>query len=181
MLLPGLFDAHCHPSSLDHMVNMTKYRVTTTISMSRTPIDSCDLLRNLPGLSSFITAGNSATSPGSNHAQMSGFPQDQLISSPSDAPWFIANRVGNGSDFIKLVLEAGGLSQAELSALAEEAHRYDLTVATHASQLEAYNMALFAGTDTIQHLPSDGILSHAMIRKMVRHGSTSVPTLTIVK
>lgn len=147
--------------------------------MSCYPIDICNTLRDQVGLTAFYTGGDSATSPGSFHSKLPGYPQDQLIRSASDATWFVANRVGNNSDWIKLVAESGGMNQSEHNALVAEAKRYNMLVATHTTDFYGYQMAIASGTDWIQHMPADKLLTQENIKSMIEQGMASVPTLII--
>ena len=70
------------------------------MSMACGPEPDCNTLRGQTGLADFYTAGIFAASPNSTHGKMGLAPPDQLIYSPADAPAFVFNRVGNGSDFI---------------------------------------------------------------------------------
>jgi imidazolonepropionase-like amidohydrolase len=165
-LLPGLFDAHLHPTTIDDLEALVRYGVTTALSMSCWPIDVFNSLRGQVGLADFYTAGDSATSPNSSHARRPGFPQDQLIRSPADASWFVANRVENGSDYIKVVAEPGGMTQAEHNALVTESHKFGMQAMTHVTGFNAYQMAIQSKLDIIQHLPADFPVNETMARTM---------------
>ena len=181
VLLPGLFDAHLHPTTIGDLEALISYGVTTALSMSCWPIDVCNSLRGQVGLADFYTAGDSATSPNSSHARRPGFPQDQLIRSPADASWFVANRVGNGSDYIKVVAEPGGMTQAEHNALVAESHKFGMQVMTHVTGFNAYQMAIQSKSDIIQHLPADFPVNETMARTMLAQKQVSCPTLTVDK
>lgn len=127
--------------------------------MSCWPIDVCNSLRGQVDLADFCTAGDSATSPNSTHARWPGFPQDQLIRSPADASWFVANRVGNGSDYIKVAVQ----------------------VMTHVTGFNAYQMAIQSKSHIIQHLPADFPVNEAMARTMLAQKQVSCSTLTVDK
>lgn len=92
-----------------------------------------------------------------------------------------------GADFIKVTASGGMLSGgdrphwpnytvAELSAIAEEAHTYDMKVAAHAHSAEGVKRSLMAGIDTIEH---GSFLDDECIEMMVARGAFLVPTLSI--
>jgi hypothetical protein len=63
VLLPGLFDAHLHLTTIDDLEALISYGVTTALSMGCWPVDVCNSLRGQVGLADFFTAGDSATHP----------------------------------------------------------------------------------------------------------------------
>jgi imidazolonepropionase-like amidohydrolase len=92
-----------------------------------------------------------------------------------------------GADFIKFTASAGLLSAgdkahwpnytvAEMQAIVEEAHDCDLPVAAHAHATEGIRRALEAGVDSIEH---GSFLDDDCIERMLRQGTTLVPTLSI--
>ncbi|MDG5776498.1 amidohydrolase family protein [Haloarculaceae archaeon H-GB2-1] len=67
------------------------------------------------------------------------------------------------------------LSQAEMEAAVEEAHRKDMTVAIHAQGNEAIKAAARAGVDTIEH---GNFADEEALRLIEENGSKLNPTLT---
>ncbi len=113
-----------------------------------------------------------------------GFPKDQLITNPSDASWFVANRVGNGSDHIKLIAEGGNgprMTQAEHNALVAVSHQYGMKVMTHTADYASYQIAITSSTNIIQHIPVDKLIDKNMTSTMRRKKQASTPTLSVVK
>jgi imidazolonepropionase-like amidohydrolase len=180
VLLPGLFDSHTHPESIASLELLTSYGVTTALSMSCVPLALCQSLRNQTGLTSFYTAGRYATSPNSTHAILLGNEAgNEFISSPAEANQFVAERVSNHSDYIKLVAESPGLTQAEHNALVLAAHHYGKKAMTHAITYGAYTQAIVSKTDIIQHAPVDQVISQFMIKQILSQGQQVTPTLTV--
>lgn len=179
VLLPGLFDAHLHPSHLNDLETLSSYGITTALSMSCWPEPECNMLRKQVGLTDFYNAGVPATSPNSTHAIFLSIPQGLLIHKDSDASSFLADRVGNGSDYIKLVAENNGMSQEEHNALVTEAHEHGLQVMTHIPDYNSLKMAIKSQTNIIQHMPSDRLIDGAMIRDMLRQKQVITPTLSV--
>lgn len=99
----------------------------------------------------------------------------------------VREEIRRGAGVIKLRLSAQTLmdpksapmeTPAELSAIISTAHRLNRRVATHSAGSSAANqMAIEAGTDTIEHGP----LSDMNIAAMLKHGTAYVPTLLTVK
>ena len=179
VLLPGLIDNHCHPGSLDDLTNLISYGVTTAIGMACLSYDICNALKNQTGLTSFITTGLAAIAPGSPHAILFGTPIEDTISSPAQAPQFVANVFGNHSAFLKMVAEQGGPSQDTLNALVQYTHQAGHVSTTHATTIATYNQAITSLTDSIQHVPDDSVLTTAMVQKILQQNQFVTPTCNV--
>lgn len=92
-----------------------------------------------------------------------------------------------GADVIKLFATGGiphqaktithaTLTQNEIRAAIEEAHRWDKTACVHAMGDEGVIMAAKAGADSIEH---GFVLSDAGVRAMVEHGSVFSPQMAV--
>jgi len=122
-----------------------------------------------------------ATSPGSTHAIILQYPLNVLISSPDQAEGFVANRVGNGSNYIKLVAESNGMTQAEHNAIVYQAHQFGQRSTTHAADYNSYAQAIASGTDSIQHSPKDKVITQDMITAILTQKIYVTPTLTVIR
>ncbi|KAJ4857992.1 amidohydrolase family domain-containing protein [Trichoderma breve] len=180
VLLPGLIDSHCHPLTLEHLGQMSSYGVTTAIGMGCSPEPACNTLRNQTGLTDFYSAGEIATSPNSTHATPPTGPPD-LISNANQAQEWVNQRIGNGSDFIKLIAEANGMTQAEHNAIVYQAHQAGKQSTTHASDIASYKQAVISKTDIIQHSVSDLLLPVDLVKQIIANNQTVTPTLTVAR
>ncbi|PVI08237.1 hypothetical protein DM02DRAFT_511006 [Periconia macrospinosa] len=179
ILLPGLIESHAHPGSTKDLETLSSYGVTTVLNQNCQNYEYCSSMRGQTGLTSFFTAGLSAKAPGSSHANNSNSPLDTLIWSPSQAPAYVGNVFGNGSDWLKIVSEADGPDQATQNALVREAHSMGKKTNTHASDLESYIMAIVSGTDRPQHMPLDGLLNETMLDLMRSQHQYATPTMKV--
>jgi imidazolonepropionase-like amidohydrolase len=113
-LLPGLIDAHVHLpvfSSADALQQNLAFGVTTVVVMWAPPQLVSQLKQfeatNRPDVASVITAGTGATAPGGHPTQMD--PQAARLTptlrSPDEADAFVAARLAEGSDFIKIIYD----------------------------------------------------------------------------
>lgn len=132
-LLPGLIDCHTHPDTFALLGTLSSYGVTTAIGLAIYPDSAGNVLRNQTGLTDYLSPGPAATSPGSTHAIILQYPLSVLITSPDQAAGFVADRVGNGSNYIKLVAESNNMTQAEHNAIVYQAHQFGQQALTHAS------------------------------------------------
>ncbi|KAM0257703.1 hypothetical protein ACHAQJ_004269 [Trichoderma viride] len=180
VLLPGLIDSHCHPLTIEHLEQMSSYGVTTAMDMGCSPEPACNTLRNQTGLTDFYSAGEIATSPNSTHATPPIGPPD-LIFSPNQAQEWVSQRIGNGSDYIKLIAEANGMTQAEHNAIVYGARKAGKLSTTHASDIASYKQAIMSKTDIIQHSTSDLILPLDLVEQIVANNQIVTPTLTVAK
>lgn len=120
-LLPGLIDSHVHVSSffqVEALQQALAFGVTTVVDMWTGPpppgfagVPALRRLKELEALdradlASVRTAGTGATAPGGHPTQMDGGPAARAIptlTSPGEADAFVAARLAEGSDFIKII------------------------------------------------------------------------------
>jgi imidazolonepropionase-like amidohydrolase len=113
-------------------------------------------------------------------------PQDGVINTPDQARYAVRFNIKYGADVIKTCASGGVLSptddvdvpqltQAELSALVEEAHTLRRKTAAHAHGAEAAKRAIRAGIDSIEH---GTFLDDEAMQMMRERGVFLVPTLT---
>ena len=180
-LLPGLIDAHCHPGSVADLHQMSSYGVTTALNMNCPNAKFCESLRNQTGVTSFFTANQGIVGLNSPHAKIFSVAPQACINSTDEAPQFVNWGIGNQSDWIKIVAEPDGPSQAEHNALVAYSHQKGLFVTTHASDSPSYQQAIDSKTDGIQHTPGDGYLTPAMITAMKKNNKWVTPTTSLVQ
>jgi imidazolonepropionase-like amidohydrolase len=180
-LIPGLIDSHVHPPDVSGMQNLTSYGVTTAFNMACRNYTLCHSLRHLPGLAAFISAGLPAIGPNSSHATWQKLPADQLFYSPDQAPYAVAAAFGNGSDFFKITAEKSGPSLASQIKLVQDCHARHKQSMTHAADFISYQQAITSGTDGIQHMPSDQLITKEMIASIIKQGQFVTPTINIFK
>ena len=183
VLLPGLIDAHVHLTGAADLRRLCEYGVTTALDMAAWPPELVDSLRGVPGLTDIRSAGTLAISAGGMHAKLGGIPEDSIVTGPADAERFVAARMAEGADYIKIVAErpgAAGLDQPTLNALVAAAHAHGKAVVAHAAAFGAYAMAQEAGADIITHAPLDRALDTEAVALMVADERVAVPTLTMM-
>ncbi|KAJ7871669.1 hypothetical protein B0H14DRAFT_3439381 [Mycena olivaceomarginata] len=159
VLLSGLIDAHSHPLSIEHLENFASYGVKTAMVMSCYPYAICHSLQNHPGLTGIRFTGVGANVPNNTHVTMgiSTTPVNETITSPSEAPDFVARQLEAGATIIKMAAEHEGptLSQETMNALVVAAHAKGVRVACHAEDYSAVDRALTAQADQSRHVPND--------------------------
>ncbi|MFJ4651932.1 amidohydrolase family protein [Nocardia sp. NPDC088792] len=180
-LLPGFIDAHFHLSDTETPRLLAAHGVTTGLDMAARP-DLARELRNTPGATDIRSAGDPVIGGGGLHAQV--LPPSTVIHGPEEAEAAVAQRIADGSDYLKLVLEApgeGGPDAASAKAVVAAAHARNLLVIAHAASPGAYAMALDAGVDIITHVPLGAVLTKHDVERLAAEARIVVPTLTMME
>jgi imidazolonepropionase-like amidohydrolase len=157
-LLPGLIDAHVHVDNEAALRDALLFGITTVLDMGARPGRAPRLraLRGRPDLADYFSAGVTATAPG-GHGTQYGY-ERPTISSPGSADAFIAARVGEESDYIKIIFEFGSRGQFRnmdvptLEALVRASHRHGKLAVVHVSRAVDAETAIRAGADGIVHI-----------------------------
>ena len=183
MLLPGLIDAHVHLRGPADLEELARWGVTTALDMGSWPPELIQQLR-VTGPTDVRSTGAGAVGPGSPQARIPGRPADSVVLSPQDGRRFVATRVAEGMDYIKVIVEApgrGGLDLPTLTAIVQAAHDAGRLVVAHASHTGAVATAQAAGADVLTHAPLDAPLGAAGVAGAVASRRTSVPTLVMME
>lgn len=187
-LMPGLIDSHVHAyqqfdlplhfgvtTQLDMFTSWPAVQALRERMKAGTNHDAADL----------YTAGTLVTAPG-GHGTEYGF-EIPTLTRPQDAEAFVAERVREGSDYIKIVLDDGHafqmrfgtLDQATVQAVVRAAHARGKLAVVHVSDLASARMALEAGADGLVHLMVDEGVDDELIRLLRRNRAFVIPTWTV--
>ena len=179
-LIPGLIDCHVHIVGADTLATFAAHGVTTVLDMGN-PMALLAPLRGIPGVADLRAAGLVSTSPESAHAKRMHADQAVLVASAADADEWVAARVDEGADYIKVVIDLPGFDQETVNALVESAHARARKVVAHASRWDAVVMAQVAGVDILTHAPLDRPIDSAQAAALVAAKTIIVPTLTMME
>ncbi|MFD6885471.1 amidohydrolase family protein [Streptomyces sp. NPDC059957] len=191
-LLPGLIDAHTHTSDTEQLRRALLFGITTELDMGGTPAVARvvrEAARERDDLADLRIATTGATAPGGHPSQlaelglMEPFP---TVTGPEDADAFVAARVADGADHLKIFIEDGSaigtpmpvLSPETIRALVRAAHERGLRTAAHTLTLRAARLAIDCGVDGLAHAPADGPSDDALVEDAAARGMFVVPTLT---
>lgn len=192
-LLPGLIDAHIHlaPGAL---VRGPRFGVTTQLDMFADPEVLAAAKAEAAArtdVSDVRSAGIGATAPGGHPTQLvhNGlFGDFPTVASVRDVEAFIAARVAEGADYLKIFASSvpgephlPTLGEDVVAALVATAHRHGLLAVVHATDAAAALAAVRAGADGLAHLPFDRPLDEAFVSTVAEHGVFVVPTLTMLE
>ena len=180
-LLPGFIDAHVHLLNEEHLQQLADFGVTTALDMGAWPPSMVDALRNRTGMADIRSAGIPATTAGSTHSHLPGYPAGELVDGPTGAARFVTDRIAEGADYIKLIADIPGPDQETLNALVATSHDHGKRTVAHAVSTAALDMALQAGVNMITHVPLDRRLTESTAARALAQKCVSIPTLTMMK
>jgi imidazolonepropionase-like amidohydrolase len=188
-LLPGLIDAHVHTAGdREALIDAARYGVTTVVEMLAAPANLRTLRQRIvaaPGIEAdLFSAGGAATVPG-GHGQFSdAYP---ALARPEDAESFVTARIGEGSDFIKIIVERGfpdrplpTLDGPTVQAVIAAAHRHDVLAVAHATRAEDVRQAVEAGIDGLAHVRMGGV-DDALLGRILERRVFVVSTLAFAE
>jgi imidazolonepropionase-like amidohydrolase len=178
-LIPGLIDCHVHVVGIDTLATFAANGVTTVLDMAN-PTSLTKPLRGTSHVADLRAAGPAATHPESAHAQRMHAGPVALVASPAEADPWVAARVNEGADYIKIVIDLPGFDQETVDAFVTAAHVREYKVVAHASRADAVTMAQRAGVDILTHAPLDRAIGDEQAAELVAAGAIIVPTLTMM-
>jgi methyltransferase (TIGR00027 family) len=188
-LLPGFVDAHTHvfPGRLEQAL---AFGVTTELDMFADPAGVADLRRETTARAALRSAGTGATAPGGHPCQLVDrglVPPFPTITRPDEAARFVADRVAEGSDYLKVFLEPGTSAgrarpapdAATVRALVAAGHAAGLLVVAHATDGGAARELVDAGVDGLVHVWVD-VPAPDLVAAIAAADVFVVPTLTVI-
>lgn len=195
-LLPGLMDAHVHLplfGAAGALQQNLAFGVTTAVVMG-TNQQGMSQVKQIEAADSFdvasiLTAGPVATAPGGHPTQMEGGARPGSIptlSAPGEADAFVAARLAEGSDFIKIIYDDIAsygkklpmLDEATVAALVKAAHARERIAVAHIGTERHARGAIAAGVDGLAHLFEGTTVTPDFGQFAARHGVFVVPTLS---
>ncbi|GAA3213698.1 amidohydrolase family protein [Dactylosporangium siamense] len=185
-LLPGLIDTHVHVTEVAHLRVAARWGVTTMLDMGCWDAGIPGKLKGLPGLPDVRIAGNLANAPGSHFVKHMGFGPSSTVTGPQDATRFVADRVAEGSDYIKIAVEdpkipgTKALSPETVTAVVEAAHTAGLLTIAHVVSADTLTVAIRAGADIVTHTALTSELDAEFEALLARRQVVIVPTLTMM-
>ncbi|MFG2841401.1 amidohydrolase family protein [Streptomyces zaomyceticus] len=169
-LLPGLIDAHTHTFD-GSLAAALRHGVTTELDMFCLPANlrrQRALAAERDDVADLRSSGVLATAPGGHPSPLMALMADAFgdavgpfdtISRPEEAADFVAARLREGSDYLKIVIDDGSTAGARLpalgartaAALVTAARDAGLRTIAHAATATEAATALTAGVDGLAH------------------------------
>lgn len=188
MLMPGLIDAHIH--AIQGLDTALLFGVTTQLDMFMPPeANAAARAKTKAGgntdIADLYSAGWLATVPG-GHGTQFGAPVPTLAAAEEADAW-VAARVAEGSDYIKIVNEAGEtsgrplptLDAATTSALIAAAKKRDKMAVVHIQTRVLAENALNSGASGLVHIFFDKAGDDGFAKLAKNKGVFITPTLTV--
>ncbi|MFC8074013.1 amidohydrolase family protein [Streptomyces sp. NPDC057307] len=214
-LLPGLIDAHTHTFD-GSLAQALTYGVTTELDMFCLPSNLARQRKTAErdDVADLRSAGVLATAPGGHPtAVMTAMaatldePNDAVgrfdtIEDSARAPEFVAARLAEGSDYLKIVIDDGATSASPspsnptppptptigrdlAKALVEAARAAGLRTIAHVATARDTVIALDAGVDGLAHVWSDKVPGHPdsdeLVHRVATQGVFVVSTLVYIE
>lgn len=189
-VLPGLIDAHVHAYG-NARADALRMGVTTMLDMFRAPADQSLVIRQRESLgptrqADLFSAGYLATAEG-GHGTQYGLPVP-IPESPSTADEWVQQRLEEGSDYIKIIVEDGSgwgrplptLDAEMVRALVEAAHAQGVLAVAHVSTQSSARLAVEAGVDGLVHLFADQPVDEDFIELALEAGIWITPTTPVL-
>jgi imidazolonepropionase-like amidohydrolase len=191
-LLPGFIDAHTHALGPHPLETALVFGVTTELEMFGSPAQNRERRerekRGDPtGGADLRSAGILATAPG-GHGTEYGVPIPTL-SKPAEATSFVAARLAEGSDYIKIVFDdmawTGAdaiptLDLATVKAVIDAAHARKTLAVVHIGTQAAARAVIEAGADAVVHVFADSAPAADFAATLARKHAFVVPTLAVL-
>ncbi|MGP3965765.1 amidohydrolase family protein [Nonomuraea sp. 3N208] len=191
-LIPGLIDAHAHAFPGD-LQQASVFGVTTVLDMMADPVQAAKLraaAAAAPELADLRTAGTAATIPGGYGwylVEMGLLPPFPTLTTPEQAEAFVAERLAEGSDYLKILLDDGStvgmptptMPNETLHALVAAAHDRGRITVAHALTAESARLAVAAGVDVLGHLFVDRPAPEFAYELAARE-TVVIPTLAVL-
>jgi imidazolonepropionase-like amidohydrolase len=193
-LLPGLIDCHTH-SFPGTPIQALACGVTTELDMFSSPSLAATLRAHAAawgGMADVRSAGTGATTPGGypwSLVERGVYPPFPTLSRPEEAAGFVRERVAEGSDYLKVIIEDGSAYRCRLprlepevvAALAAAAHAANRLAVAHVSTRADAALAVEAGVDVLAHAFVDAPADAEFVAAAVRAGAAVVATLVMVE
>ncbi len=189
-LLPGLIDSHVH--AYQGQDDALLFGVTTQLDMFSPPDSTRDVRARMArsdnaAMADIFTAGFLATVP-KGHGTEYGLPVPTLTK-PEEADAWVAARIAEGSDYIKIVDEPGTiigravptLDVPTIRALVVAAHKRGKLAVVHAQTLATATESIEAGADGLVHLFADKDGGAAFAKLAKDKGVFIVPTYAVLE
>lgn len=191
-LLPGLIDAHTH-SWGEARRDALRFGVTTELDMFTDHRLIGEARKDREGharteRADLWSAGTLVTAKG-GHGTEYGMAIPTL-DDPAQAEDFVRARIGEGSDYIKLVVDDGAayagrpriptLSDASIQAAIAAAHRQKKLAIVHVAQAGDARKVIDAGADGLIHVYSDRVADQSLVAEIKRRDAFVTPTLSVM-
>ncbi|HEX6899263.1 MAG TPA: amidohydrolase family protein [Thermoanaerobaculia bacterium] len=193
-LLPGFIDSHAHARTRQELERALQFGVTTEMDMWTTPHFAASMRREqqrtgAPYRADFFSAISPATLPeGYPYNFTPNIPERPTLSGPAEAEAFVAARVADGADYLKIMLEDGfpwfnfevpTLTRETVQALTQAMHSHGKLAVAHVTEQYRAETLLLDGVDGLVHIFIDEVADPGFVQLAVMKGVFVVGTLAV--
>ena len=186
-LLPGLIDTHVHVDKIAQLEVSASWGITTLLDMGNKDLANLAALKKGQGLPTVKSAGNPASAPDSVFVKKMGFSVSTAVTGPGDAARFVSERVAEGSDYIKILVEdpkipgTRALGAETVAALVAAAHQAGLMTVAHVVSADTMTTAVRAGADVVTHTALTSDLGPEFDALLAGRPVVIIPTLVMMQ
>jgi imidazolonepropionase-like amidohydrolase len=191
-LLPGFIDCHVHAFFPAQLQQAATFGTTTVLDMMSIPRMAA-LYRQQQadgksaGRADFYSAGAAVTVVG-GHGTQFGF-QVPTLNSAEEADQFVADRMEEGSDYIKIIYDDGAaysmdlptLDEPMLAAAIKATHDRGKMAVAHIGSREGARLLISLGVDGLVHGFADAPIDDELIALAKEKEVFIVPTMVVTK
>lgn len=200
-LLPALIDAHSHPN-MEFLKQDMHFGVTTTYQMQGYFNEAqCVELKENTDIAESLKSFLAVTAPDGHPSELlpaevkakqkemmakAGLAMKKDASTPEEAIAIVNQRVQQGADYIKIMIEEGtvfgypgtpDVTDEVIEATCSEAHRLGKMAVAHAMTIKAYERAINGGIDGLMHIFIDQPHTPEIITAVAHSGAFVCPTI----
>lgn len=194
-LIPGLVNAHVHASKMEDLQAGYPLGILTLLNMhtglEQRELEWKQLSKDSIGFSTLYGAGHAATVPGGHPTQFS--PDMETINEDLTPTQWIANRIDNEVDYIKIIHDEGGflgspttptLGYDSIEQIITLAHEAGYKALVHIQTASAMEKIAKFKPDGFVHMPMDKAdypLSKSYYEAIAASGAFVIPTAGIMQ
>lgn len=191
-LLPGLIDAHAHTFRREMLERSLDFGTTTVLDMGSVNKDFVKSIKNedqqalATDRADLFSTILWVTAPGSHGTQFGEIP---TVAEPEEAAAFVAQRIADGADFIKIIYDnfkmfdrpIPTLSKQTLFAVVAAAHEQGRIAVVHSRDVDSYADVVEAGADGLAHVMVDEVPGDQLIDSLKKNGMFVSPNLSLAR
>jgi imidazolonepropionase-like amidohydrolase len=190
-LLPGLIDSHTHAFGAA-LKQAVIFGVTTELDMFTDHRMAAQMRKEqaegkATDRADLFSAGTLVTAPG-GHGTEYGH-KIPTINAPGEAQAFVDARIGEGSDYIKIVYDDGKVyginfptvSKETMAAVIASAHKLGKLAVVHIGALGEARDAIGSGADGLVHIFADRAPDPEFTRMVASRRAFVIPTLSVTE
>lgn len=194
-LIPGLVNAHVHASKMEDLQAGYSLGILNLLNMhtgfEQRELEWKQLSKDSLGFSTLYGAGYAATVPGGHPTQFS--PDMETINERLNPEQWVANRIDNEVDYIKIIHDEGGfldsppsptLGYEEIEQIITLAHKADHKAVVHIYTAAAMEKIARFKPDGFVHMPMDKAeypLPESFYQAIAASGAFVIPTAGIMQ